>query len=176
MFEVASNAGQLKYWQAAARGEIPNWDEVFAEYQASVDWPSARFWREIAAHFPDAKVLHSVRPSDKWVKSVHNTIYPSMSAWRDRPEGPQRDRGEMANELINNQTFGGRMGEREHAIAVYEAHTEEVIRTIAPERLLIYDVAEGWAPLCRFLGVEVPATDFPRTNTTEMFKARVVTR
>lgn len=174
MFEVGSNSDQLPFWQAAARGELPDWDEVFANYNASVDWPSARFWRELAVHYPDAKVLHSVRPAEKWIESVHNTIYPSMAGWRDREPGNRRDRGEMAHELIVNQTFDGRMDDRNHAMAVFEAHTEEVKRTIPADRLLVYNVAEGWQPLCDFLGVPVPATEFPRTNTTKMFQERVM--
>ena len=68
MFEVAGRPEQLPYWQAAVRGELPDWDQVFADFAAAVDWPSAHYWRELAAHFPDAKVLHSVRPVEAWVK------------------------------------------------------------------------------------------------------------
>ena len=75
MFEVADESEQLAYWQAAARGALPDWDAVFANYKSCVDWPSARYWRQIADHYPDAKVLLSVRPADQWIKSVHATIY-----------------------------------------------------------------------------------------------------
>lgn len=74
MFEVRDNPGQLAYWQAAARGETLDWDAVFADYASCVDWPSARYWREIAAHYPDARVVLSVRPEEAWIKSVHATI------------------------------------------------------------------------------------------------------
>ncbi len=77
---------------------------------------------------------------------------------------------EMAHEIIVAHTFGGRLDERAHALAVYRAHAEDVRRTIAPERLLAYDVSQGWAPLCAFLGVPVPDAPFPRTNTTEEFR------
>jgi len=174
MFEVANDLEQLPYWQAAARGETLDWDQIFANYGSSVDWPSAKYWRELSEHFPQAKVVHSVRPDNKWFESVHNTIYPSMKGWRDRPAGPRRDRGQMAYELIAEQTFHGRFEDREYALEIFRAHTEEVVRTIAPERLLVFDVAEGWAPLCRHLGVTVPETPFPRVNSTEEFKARVV--
>lgn len=173
MFEVRDNPDLLPYWQAAARGEIPDWEAVFDNYTACVDWPSARFWREIAAFYPDAKVLHSVRPEESWIKSVHATIYPSM---RDRGKvepGNRRDRLDMAHEIVVEQTFDGRLDDRAHATVVFRAHTAEVCRTIAPDRLLVYDVAEGWEPLCAFLGVAVPDTPFPHTNTTVEFqKAR----
>ena len=44
MFEVLNNLEQLPFWQAAARRELPDWDQVFAAYGAAVGWPSARFW------------------------------------------------------------------------------------------------------------------------------------
>jgi len=41
--------------------------------------------------------------------------------------------------------------------------------TIPRERLLVFDVSEGWEPLCAFLGVPVPSTAFPRVNSTQEF-------
>ena len=147
-------------------------DEVFANYLACVDWPSARFWREIAAHFPDAKVLLTQRDPDKWFDSVHATIYPVVESWRTREPGRLRDTMEMAWQIVVEQTFGGRLDDRSHAIAVFRAYEEEVRRTIAPERLLAYDVSQGWEPLCAFLEVPVPETPFPRTNTSEEFREK----
>ncbi len=170
MFEVRDNPEQLPYWQAAARGKLPDWDRVFADYASCVDWPSARYWREIAAHYPEAKVLLTLRDPERWFASVQATIYPSMASWPTREPGHSRDISEMAYEIIVAQTFGGRLDERDHALAVYRAHEEEVRRTIAPERLLAYDVSQGWAPLCAFLEVPVPETPFPRTNTGEEFR------
>ena len=92
-----------------------------------------------------------------------------MAGWQDREPGPDRDRGEMAYRLIVQGRFGGRLDDKDHAIGIFNNHIEEVQQTIAPERLLTYDVAEGWEPLCAFLGVPVPDTPFPRTNTTEEF-------
>ncbi len=172
MFEVRENPDQLSYWQAAARGETPDWDAVFAGYAACVDWPAARFWREIAAHYGDAKVVLSVRPAEAWIESIHATIYPVMRDWAKLEPGPVRDTRAMANEIIVEQTFGGRLDDRDHAMAVFRAHTQEVQRAIAPERLLTYEAAQGWRPLCRFLGVPVPDAPFPRRNTTEEFKKR----
>ena len=52
-------------------------------------------------------------------------------------------------------------------------HTEEVKRTIAPERLLVFEVGQGWEPLCRFLGVQVPETPYPNENSRAEFIARI---
>jgi hypothetical protein len=69
--------------------------------------------------------------------------------------------------MIADQTFGSSLNDREAAIAAYRRRTEEVRAEIPPERLLVFDVAEGWQPLCRFLDVPAPVTPFPRLNSTE---------
>jgi hypothetical protein len=176
MFEVRDHPEQLADWQALARGETVDWDEVFAGYKAAVDWPSARYWRELAAYYSEAKVILSVRPADKWFKSVHNTIYPAMMTFPDLEEGDTRARLKMGHDLVIQGAFDGRMDDRDHAVGVFEAHIADVQRSIPAERLLTYDVAKGWAPLCGFLGVPVPDTPFPHTNTTEQFQQAVAQR
>ena len=56
------------------------------------------------------------------------------------------------------------MADRDTALAVYNLRTQQVREAIPPERLLVFDVAEGWEPLCRFLNVPVPNTPFPHLN------------
>ena len=172
MFEIRDNPDQLRYWSAAARGELLDWDAVFADYRACVDWPSARFWRELAAHYGKAKVLLSVRPEERWIKSVLATIYPAMRDRVTREPDHFHDTMDMAYELIVEQTFGGRLDDPDHAMAVFRTHVAEVQRTIAADRLLTYDVAEGWEPLCAFLNVPIPDEPFPHVNSTEAFHGR----
>jgi hypothetical protein len=174
MFEVRERPEQVAFWAEAARGERSDWDTAFAGFRATVDWPSAYFWRPIAAHYPNAKVILSMRPVDAWVKSIHATIHDSLKARAERPTEHLRQMGEMAFDIIERRTFDGLLADPEHAAKVYLAHIEEVKATIEPGRLLVYDVAEGWEPLCRHLGVPVPAEPFPRTNSTEEFRARVM--
>ncbi len=172
MFEVMEHASQLPFWQAAAKGEMPDWNAVFADYVSSVDWPSARYWREISNHFLTAKVVLSVRPEDAWFDSVQATIYPSMRDRHKREPGYDRGVTDMANEIIIKQTFDGRLDDRDHSVTVFRAHVAEVQATIDPARLLTFDVAEGWDPLCDFLGVAVPDTPFPHANSTADFNDR----
>ena len=172
MFEVRDNPNQLPFWQQAARGEVPDWEQVFAEYKACVDWPSVRYWRELCSHFPDAKVVHSVRAEQSWIKSVHSTIFPAMQRRKEIDPGPYRERLEMAYEIIVNQTFAGRMDDPEHALSVYRSHNNEVAQTVPPDRLLVFDVKEGWDPLCEFLDVPVPDDPFPRVNSASEFHHR----
>jgi hypothetical protein len=174
MFEVRNDPEQLPFWQAAARGDIPDWDQVFARYAAQCDWPGARYWRELAAHFPDAKVILSVRPADAWFDSFQATIGRFLGPPDVHTDPDRRARAEMVHELIAQQIFGGITDDRAHATCTFREHNAEVQRTIAPERLLTFEASEGWEPLCRFLNVPVPETPYPHANSTEEFRARVI--
>ena len=171
MTEVFANPAQAATWLAAGRGEAVDWDALLEGYKASVDWPSCYFWRELAAHYPDAKVILSRRDPQRWYKSISSTIFPAMKGGTPDEE-PIRTVMAMSNRLITKKTFDGDTSEA-HVLDVLARHEAEVKRSIAPERLLVFDVAEGWEPLCTFLGVPVPATPFPRTNSTEEFQARL---
>jgi len=175
MFALRDHPDQLVHWQAAARGELPDWDAAFAGWGAAVDWPSAAFWKETTAHFPEARVIHSTRSPESWHRSVLSTILPAMEGYREREPGPARDRLEMAHRLIVGRVFGGRMADPGHAMAVFRSHEAEVLATIPAERLLVYEVGAGWEPLCAFLGVPVPDAPFPQTNSTADFRTKAAT-
>jgi len=172
MQEVGTNPDQLALWQRVARGERPDWSAVFRDYGACVDWPSARFWRELAAHFPDAKMILSLRDPDAWFDSVQRTIYPVMRDHVEHADPERRERMAMAYELIVRQTFDERMDDRAHATQVFRDHNAAVRREIDPDRLLVFEASDGWEPLCRHLGVAVPDEPFPLTNTTDEFTNR----
>jgi hypothetical protein len=169
MFEVRDNPALLPDWEKAANGEAVDWDQVFQYYRSQVDWPGARYWRELAAHFPNAKVILSVREPDGWFDSVQATIAPFIAA-RGKHGDPHVDAiAEMAYQTIVVPLFNDRLSERDHAIRVFEDHIAEVQARIPAERLLTFDLREGWEPLCAFLSVDVPAMPFPRTNSSKQF-------
>jgi Sulfotransferase domain len=62
--------------------------------------------------------------------------------------------------------------DRAAAIAAFERHNRHVQQRVPPDRLLVYEVREGWEPLCRFLGVAVPAIPFPHLNDRLEFQSR----
>jgi Sulfotransferase domain len=172
MVEVFPRPEHVAMWHRLAFEQSMDWDEIFRGFHATVDWPAARWWREIAAHFPDAKVLLSVRDSEAWYKSVTDTIYQPMKS--PAPDGvPElvRLQSEMARKAILDETFDNRFEDKAHAIEVFRKHNQAVRDTIDPTRLLVFDVREGWGPLCRFLEVPVPDEPFPRLNDTATFQA-----
>lgn len=168
MVEVFMHPESMALWVDAAEGR-PNWDEIFKGYQSAVDYPTAAYWRQIADHYPDAKVLHTVRDPDKWFDSTQATIFsPGNSA------ATVNSGDDMRSRFFNG--FMGpmreRLGDRAFMTDHFRRHTEEVKATIAPERLLVYEVGEGWDRLCAFLGVPVPAEPYPSENSRQEFIAR----
>jgi hypothetical protein len=137
-----------------------------------VDYPSAAYWRELAAYYPDAKVLHSVRDPDTWFESTQATIFaPDGMVVRALTSGE----GTVAAFF---KSFSGplnaHMHNRAFMTAYFRRHTEEVKAAIAPERLLIYEAGQSWGPLCEFLGKPIPASPYPSENSRDNFIGRVM--
>ncbi len=168
MVEVFTHPEQIPLWDRAATGGISDWNEIFAAYTSSCDWPSCTFYKELAAFYPDAKVILTLRDPKAWYSSVANTIMRHLAP--PLPGAPDMAPGRFARALITEDTFHSDMSEA-NMIRVYEAHNAEVRRIIPRERLLVYEATEGWGPLCAFLGVAVPDAVFPMLNTTEQFQA-----
>ncbi|WP_428264587.1 sulfotransferase family protein [Haliangium sp.] len=156
--------------ETAARGETVDWDALFDGYRATVDYPGCMFYRPLMERYPQAKVILTVRDPDKWYESAHSTIYPAGRP-DDLPAPPPSlaEHMRMVSRLVWDGHFGGRFADRAHAIQVFQDHIEEVKQTVPAERLLVYEVREGWAPLCAFLDVPVPDEPFPRTNSRPEF-------
>jgi hypothetical protein len=172
MEEVLHNPPQVAHWQAVAAGRTPDWTEVFKGYVSQIDWPGAHVWRETAAAFPDAKVIHSVRPDDKWWASFSGTIAKLMRVYPTLPMPPHiRDMMDAARTFVGTTTFNGNWWDRDTALAAYHRRLAEVKAAIPAHRLLVFDVAEGWDRLCAFLGVPVPDQPFPHRNVKDDFWA-----
>lgn len=169
MFEVRDNPHLLADWQTVADGGKVDWDSTFKGYRSQVDWPGAAAWAELAGHFPKAKVVLTVRDLEAWYDSIEKTIRPFIEGRGKHPADHPNAIAAMGQKLIVEQIFGDRFHDRRQAIAIFNAHTAKVKAAIPAERLLVFDVAEGWEPLCRFLGVPVPAVSFPRLNSTRQF-------
>ena len=169
MFEVRDNPDLIKDWEALARGESVDWDNVFAGYRSQVDWPGAKYWRELVAHFPKAKVILTMRDPDEWFDSVQATLVPFVKARGQHPAPHPNAIAEMAHKLFVVPTFGDGISDREHATRIYREHIVEVQATVSAERLLTFDLRDGWEPLCTFLGVAAPDMPFPKTNSSKEF-------
>lgn len=174
MVEVLANPEQIPFWTRAADGEAVDWEEVFAGYNAMVDWPGCHFYAELADRYPDARVILSKRDPERWYESMSETILKSMGmmGFVEGQAIPADNPMRFAGVLISQKTFNYDYG-KPNVIAAFERHVDAVRKTIAPERLLEFEAADGWEPLCAFLGVPVPDEPFPRTNSREEFWVHV---
>ncbi len=173
MYEIRQRPETLVQWQNAMRGAAIDWKAVFDGYRSQLDWPGSAYWRALVEVFPEARVILSVRDADEWYTSIASTILPSITYEMRRSEHDlSRAMSEMIYRTVAEGIFSGRLDDRTHAIRIFNAHTEAVRAAIPAERLLVFDVKEGWAPLCDFLGCDVPDEPFPRANSTEEFLQR----
>ena len=182
MFEVLhnkANSSHLDFWLSVARsapGTRHDWGQVFSGYTAAVDNPACVVWRELLESYPDAKVILTLHPKgpQTWYESTMETIYFTKNMWQFKvlqavtPFG--RKAGEMVNRLIWQRGHEDTMADREKAVAYYQQHIDVIRQDVPADRLLVFRVTEGWEPLCRFLGVPVPATPFPNVNDRVEFE------
>lgn len=166
MVEVFLHPESVPLWIAAGGGK-PDWDAIFDGYASMVDHPGSLYWRELMDHYPDAKVLHTVRDADKWFDSTQATIFSPTSPGMQAKAGPMKT---FFDAVLGR--YGGDLHDRAFMTDFFRRHTEAVVAGVPKDRLLVLNVAEGWGPLCAFLGVPVPDTPYPRENSTEQFQAR----
>jgi hypothetical protein len=180
MMEVIRTPGQMRKWLAVAEGRAVDWDDIMSGYESSVDWPAAAYWHELADHFPEAKVVLTVRDPERWLASMKATILRQTGRSSTLPGKLMRGfsaalgtdfaaMAKMTRLAIMERVFDGRMTDDDHLLSVFDAHVKEVKATIPAERLLVFEVSEGWGPLCEFLEVPVPDGPFPRVNDSEAF-------
>jgi Sulfotransferase domain len=184
MSEVFAHPEHVELWRAAAQGKPVDWEQIFSGYRAAVDWPACSFYGELMEKYSDAKVILTVRDPQRWYESAYDTIYTITRAASSSPifylasfviprvKGMKRAR-RMIEEIVWERDFDGRFEDREHAIATFQRHNEEVGQRVTSERLLVYEVKEGWGPLCKFLGLEAPDKPFPHLNDAEVFRGRI---
>ena len=70
--------------------------------------------------------------------------------------------------------FRGRFDDAAFAQQAYLEWSEHVKATVPPDRLLMFNVKQGWGPLCQFLGVAEPSQPFPHQNTTRDFEEQIM--
>ena len=79
---------------------------------------------------------------------------------------------EVSDRIVRDRSFGNHfdLDDADRIIASYLAHNAAVREAIPAARLLEFDVADGWAPLCAFLEVPIPDSPFPNVNDREQFR------
>jgi hypothetical protein len=171
MEEVLHNMPvQVPLWNAALHGN-PDWQTIFDGYESTVDWPTAGFFRELYEAYPSAKYVLTRRSPESWADSFGATIY-QLLATIDQTPPEMHDWLNMSSAVIAKTGFPLGL-DRDGLMKAFAAHNEAVKQTIPADQLLVYEVKQGWEPLCKFLDVPVPAEPYPRTNDRAEFWDRV---
>jgi Sulfotransferase domain len=161
MQEVFDHLDHVPCWRRALAGEPPDWRGFLGGYTAAVDWPAAAFWTELAEASPDALVILSVRPEPgTWWQSADRSIFDG-TRMEQPPETVEWQ--QMFFELLRTRLTPD-WADEQAANEAYERHNEQVreaARAGACRRFLEWRATEGWAPLCRELGLDVPDRPFP---------------
>ena len=184
MVDVLADLDQAKLWQRALDGEAP-WDEIFNGFNSTVDWPGGYFYRELIDVYPDAKVLLSVREAQAWERSMRETVWAVrhgeslvrlLSSAQAHVNEQWRGFLEMIDRLVweGEGTFASGHAEPQQLIDTMIRHNREVEEVVPSERLLVWDVKEGWERLCEFLEVPIPQQPFPHVNDRTEFLNRVI--
>ncbi len=176
MLEVPGHQNGAESWIKAADNETVDWDIVLNDFQAVVDWPACAFYQLFHRTYPHAKVILTVRDADKWYESASETIYPFshvIPRWIFLFSKKLKTIHMMIEKIIWQGTFHDRFLEPHYAKKIFNEHIEKVKNSIPAEQLLIFDVSQGWQPLCEFLAVDVPTEPFPRVNDAAEMKQKI---
>jgi hypothetical protein len=185
MVNVLANLPLVADWQAALDGH-GDLAKTLDGFESTVDWPGGYFYKELLELYPDAKVLHSVRDPPKWEKSMRQTVWAvfhghsllhHLSDARACVDPGWAGYQRLMMGLLWNEGTGTLSSGHETAagmIAAADAFTAEIVSFVPADQLLVYDVTEGWEPLCEFLEVKVPEEPMPRVNDGEEFKRRII--
>jgi hypothetical protein len=183
MKELLVHPENLHYWTTLKETNTTDWDALYDGYQATVDFPGYPWYKEHMKRYPDAKVILTVRPFDKWHVSVNSTIKNAgpqtlpqkLMAMAKLAFNPRFRRVikcvKFAKQTIFQDELQGKFDDKIAAEKIFNQHIADVKAYVPAEKLLVFDAAEGWAPLCEFLNVPVPNEPFPHANKKEDFKA-----
>merc|ERR1711892_83627 len=181
----------LKFWMSCIKeGQLDtdSYHNVLGDYKAGVDTPFIIWWKDLIKLNPEAKVILSIRDPGRWHASHKNTLlrYAEMaSTWPGSwfhyliGFGPVIELmyamfGAMKSKALNCSMLKALENE-DTAVEFFNEHVKEVKELVPAANLLVFDLREGWDPLCEFLNVSKPESPFPRMNDTgeQVFLQRV---
>jgi hypothetical protein len=183
--DLIANPKKLKYWKELENNGATNFEELFQGFKATVDFPGYPYYKILLKKYPDAKVILTKRDFESWYESTLKTV------WKAGPQTVLEKIVLLTKMLFNahlrdtfmcikfmrktylKKQFNNNFSSKENAKEVFYKHIEEVKKHVPENKLLIYEVSEGWQPLCHFLELPVPKEDFPHLNKKENFHEMV---
>ena len=175
MQNILLNKKDAKKWHNSIflHNEKFDWEDIYKGYGACLDFPSCNYYKELMEYYPDAKVILTVRDAESWVKSwnvLNNQILKSFT-FRFLAKIPRTSfklQKDIHNKMILgiDGAFQGVKSDKER-MKKFEEWNQSVIDYVPKERLLVYEVKDGWAPLCKFLDAPIPDMSFFYKNKTK---------
>ncbi len=175
MQNILLNKKDAKKWHNSIfkHNEKFDWEDIYKGYGACLDFPSCNYYKELMDYYPDAKVILTVRDSESWIKSwnvLNNQILKSFT-FRFLAKIPRTSfklQKDIHNKMIlgPDGAFQGAKSDKER-MKKFEEWNKSVIQYVPKDRLLVFQVKDGWEPLCKFLNVEIPAMPFFYKNKTK---------
>ena len=175
MQNILLNKKDAKIWHDSIfrHNEKFDWEKIYKGHGACLDFPSCNYYKELMEAYPDAKVILTVRDDDSWIKSwnvLNNQILKSLTfrILAKIPGTSFKLQKDIHNKMILgiDGAFQGVKTDLEKK-QKFNEWNNSVIEYVPKDRLLIYQVKEGWGPLCNFLNVEEPEIPFPYKNKTK---------
>lgn len=163
--EAGPNAGHLDAWHRfATEGTPMDWKRLFAAYPAVVNLPGNFYYRELLDAFPDARVVLTVRDPQAWARSFQALHAFNMEL---RTKGAmQREPFTKWHTVVDALVWNrfDDIADTDALIRFFHSHVDAVVAGVPADRLLVFDVQQGWAPICDFLDLPAPTEPFPRVN------------
>lgn len=155
-------------------------------YNAVLENPTCEIFEDILKRFPDAKVILTVRDTPEkfeasW-KVLMDTMQltelpfswncPSFFQWIPLFRSLKKVRYFMGTTHLNLKngalTHGWRQKPNGWLAEQYERHNKYIIDHVPKKQLLVFNVKEGWGPLCDFLQCQVPKDiSFPHSKVND---------
>ncbi|OJD32673.1 nad dependent epimerase [Diplodia corticola] len=164
------------YWEEALRAKYLDdgapfgareYAKLLAAHDACIDAPASLLASDLIAAYPRAKVVLTTCDADAWARYTlhhHQMVDSSLdsrgwgSAWNPFAAGGAWEKWRRFERFL--RPLLAPRGEKD----AFCRHEDEILRLVPEDRLLVYSVAEGWGPLCEFLGREVPDVPFPHVG------------
>jgi hypothetical protein len=181
--------GHVQDWMTVLNGkqalsEVVDTLLVQAGYTATVDFPSMAYWQELADLYPHAKIILTERSSpEEWWQSASQTILVpnQVSRFLFALSPFWRSFGELL-QLLWYKTFDldrprhVTREDRDLVLQTYLQNSAEARAMNDSSRVLVYQVSQGWEPLCQFLDKPIPDVPFPNLNSRTEFQKHMMTQ
>ncbi|PTM11735.1 MAG: sulfotransferase family protein [Bacteroidetes bacterium] len=183
--DLIANPKKLKYWKELENSGDTNFEELFEGFKATVDFPGYPYYKILLEKYPDAKIILTKRDFEKWYESTLKTV------WKAGPQTVLAKIALLSKMIFNSKLrdtfkcikfmkntylikqFDNNFTSKDKAKEVFFKHIEDVKKHVPENKLLVYDVAEGWQSLCDFLDLPLPKENFPHLNKKENFHEMV---